>query len=215
MSSYIFKKILSANYETCGNDLQYAIEYEDETNILYVFFQGSTSKEDWKNNFDFPVKPYSQGQRKLLYHGGYCKTWKSARKIVTGKVMSEARKHENCLVVFAGHSQGGCYALEAAEDYEFFMHDMPTVFTYGAPKLCYGKRTSDILREHLFIFQFVNTNDPVPYLPPFPGYCHADRLYKYKKAFNFWRFITGKDHTDYANCQTMIDSLQDMARIRR
>ena len=29
-------------------------------NTLYIYFQCSNGKEDWKNNLDFPAKPYNK-----------------------------------------------------------------------------------------------------------------------------------------------------------
>ena len=54
----LFSLCLNISYTQVGRSANYAVLRE--SNTLYIFFQGSDGKNDWKNNLDFPAKPYKR-----------------------------------------------------------------------------------------------------------------------------------------------------------
>ena len=58
----LFKRCLNAKYVHTENGGDYAIEIQDKT--LYLLFQWSKGKEDWKNNFRIPAKAYKKGDNR-------------------------------------------------------------------------------------------------------------------------------------------------------
>ena len=52
----LYKRCLNAKFIHTENDGDYAVEREGD--VLYILFQETSTKTDWKNNFDFPAIPY-------------------------------------------------------------------------------------------------------------------------------------------------------------
>ena len=52
----MFRRCLSAEYTHTSEDGDYCVETDGKT--LYLLFEWSDGKRDWKNNLDFPVTPY-------------------------------------------------------------------------------------------------------------------------------------------------------------
>lgn len=73
----LFNKCLNANYKHVENGGDYALKREGD--LLYILFECSNGKLDWKNNFDFPIKPYKDMGIKWYCHRGFLRVWKSIK----------------------------------------------------------------------------------------------------------------------------------------
>ena len=71
----LFKKILKTKSSKYGEDVD--ISFELEGKRLYVYFVGSNSKTDWKNNFRFFAKMYKKQESPMLVNKGFAKAYKS------------------------------------------------------------------------------------------------------------------------------------------
>ena len=70
-----------------------------------------------------------------------------------------------------GWSYGGALSLLAAEDFYYRFHIKASVYTFGAPKPLWGRKTKKYVRSCVKeAYQFSHINDCVPLMPPFPGY---------------------------------------------
>ena len=64
------KSIKHDEYITAGDDVQYLVRtFHDEKRIRLIF-EESCGKTDWKNNFNFPIKPY-KNQENVLCSGRF------------------------------------------------------------------------------------------------------------------------------------------------
>lgn len=46
--------------------------------ILYIYLQSSDGGEDWKNNLDFPARPYKRMGKTVWYaHRGFVRVWRA------------------------------------------------------------------------------------------------------------------------------------------
>ena len=54
----LFFQCLHIPYSNAGVSASYATRRESDT--LYLYFQGSEGKNDWKNNLDFPSRRISE-----------------------------------------------------------------------------------------------------------------------------------------------------------
>ena len=75
-----FKEVLNADYmhlvqETAS--FAYEIEEYYPLKTLRIYFECSNGLTDWKNNFDFPAKPYRDMQDKWYAHRGFLRVWKA------------------------------------------------------------------------------------------------------------------------------------------
>lgn len=166
------------NWETTGQDVQYSIDVDKNTRTAYLLFQETRSRFDWCVNLDFPARLY----KKYYIHRGYADVWESAKAVVEKfvKICSEYR----CKPVISGWSYGGAMALLAAEEFHYLTEIKPTVITYGAPKILYGRKTRDMFRNVGDFTQYARINDLVTYMIPFPFVHHVERITP-KEKFSF------------------------------
>ena len=102
-------RCLNAQYEITEESGDYAIQREGD--ILYLCFQWSNGEEDWKNNFDFPAKPYSDMGVKWYCHRGFLRVWKAIKPYICDAVHDMSVKK----IVVIGYSHGAAIATLAHE----------------------------------------------------------------------------------------------------
>lgn len=67
--SYYFQKVQNEDWQTAGNDVNYAFVREGDT--LTIYFQGSSSIIDWIRNFMFSKRPYKDMEDPYRVHRGF------------------------------------------------------------------------------------------------------------------------------------------------
>lgn len=181
-----YNELHSLKYEKAGEDVDFKIVLKDK-NKLFIYFLGSNSDTDWKNNFNFPAKVYKKQESCIMAHRGFAKAYKSANDIIFEKIKSVVFENNlditNTTVVFVGHSFGGAMAVLAAEDFYYRYDIRPNLITYGAPRVIFGKKAKNYVRGCIAdAFQYAHRNDIVTYVPPFFTHISKNKLGK----FNFF-----------------------------
>ena len=158
-------------YITSGDDVQWTVKVDDENKIFRLIFEDSCGKRDWLNNLNFPVKIYKRQESCLLAARGWGKAYKSCKDEVM-KAMEIAIWLDPCYEIhICGWSYGGALSLLAAEDLFYRFHKKARVFTFGAPKPLFGRKTQEYVRSCVEeVHQYSHVNDCVTIMPPFPGY---------------------------------------------
>lgn len=163
----LFERCLRAKYIHTDNGGDYAIEVEDGT--IYILFEWSDGKEDWKNNFDFPAKPYRYMDNLWFCHRGFLKVWKAMRDEINEKVQDIIDTDYTIKnIVCVGYSHGGAMSLFATEDMMYQYGDILTVegYGFGAPRVVWGF-VPKAVKTRLKAFKVVrNIPDIVTHLPP-------------------------------------------------
>lgn len=186
-----FYKTFSLHYDNVGTDVSYKIEKKvfnkdtsKEYSILYIYFQGSEGKNDWKANFRFykkiySRKPYKGMETKFRVHAGFLECWKQVEDIVKEKIKDS---HIKYIYIF-GYSHGAALATLCHECVWFNRPDLRSkIFTYAfeAPRVYASFRVKKSLKErwnNCFVFR--NSNDIVTHLPSVLfGYTHVGTLVK-------------------------------------
>jgi hypothetical protein len=160
----LFKKCLSANYTTVDNQGDYAIKQIGTK--LYLFFEWSDGATDWKNNFNFPAKPYKDMGKLWFCHRGFLKVWKSIEPYVKDAIMKPTVKS----VTIVGYSHGAAIAT-LCHEYVWFnrpdLRDKLVGYGFGAPRVFWGWFMSKELKERWANFHPIrNINDIVTHVPP-------------------------------------------------
>jgi len=101
-----------------------------ENDTLYLNFQGSVSKLDWKQNFDFLQVPYKNMPHRFKVHRGFLTKWKS----IQAEVIKVIRDHKPKQIVITGFSQGAALATLCHEDLVFHGHH-PETWAFGSPRV--------------------------------------------------------------------------------
>jgi hypothetical protein len=167
LSSY-FKGILNANYMHLAEEtasFAYRVEnlYPLKYKVLSIFFEESNGATDWKNNFDFPAKPYRDMRDKWYAHRGFLRVWKAIEPHLRDVIMSPDIK----FIDIYGYSHGAAVALLCHEYCKFHRPDINVCgYGFGSPRVIWGfpnKRVRDRFKGFTVIR---NKGDIVTHLPP-------------------------------------------------
>lgn len=140
---------------------------------VYVYFAGSESRVDWKNNFnilndDVPPDWNCTSAKKLRTHQGYMRAFKSVASQMLVALQNElSNTAGTSRIVFCGHSLGGALATMASLYAACKLPQLRpniAVVTFGAPQVGDGNfvlHFNDVIQTSVRI---VNPMDPVPRL---------------------------------------------------
>ena len=172
------QRCYNAKYVSVGDNSDYAIERDGDT--LYLLFEWSVEKADWKNNFNFPAKPYKDMGIKWRCHRGFLKVWKSIEPYIETAVLDITVKH----IVIVGYSHGAAIATLAHEYVWFHRPDLRENelegYGFGCPRCYWGFTIKPSLKERWKNFYPIrNENDIVTHIPPaLFGFRHVNKLIK-------------------------------------
>ena len=156
-----FNECLAVKYTQVENAGDYALRWDGST--LKIFFEWSNGKEDWRNNFDFPAKPYRDMEHLWFCHRGFLKVWKSIEPYLVEAISDPDIKK----IEIVGYSHGAAIALLC---YEYCVFHRPTAIVegvgFGCPRVFWGI-VPKAVKERFSGFKVVrNGNDIVTHVPP-------------------------------------------------
>ncbi len=171
----LFKKVLNAKYITIpGSDASFCYEMKQHT--LYIFFEHSNGIVDWKNNFDFPAKPYREMENKWYVHRGFLRVWKSAKEYLKEQILNKSVRE----IVIVGYSHGAALALLC---HEFCVFNRPDIssniygYGFGCPRVVYGYLPRGICKRFKYFYVIRNCRDIVTHVPPtLFGFRHVGKI---------------------------------------
>ena len=143
---------------------------------LYIYFEKSNGATDWKNNLDFPAKPYSEMKDSWFVHRGFLLVFKTIKPYIAPFVTDNKIKS----IVISGYSHGAALALLAHEYCVFNRPDIASNiqgYGFGCPRVLWGTITPR-LRARFDNFTVIrNCRDIVTHLPPaLFGYHHVGKM---------------------------------------
>ncbi|MBQ9729060.1 MAG: lipase family protein [Clostridia bacterium] len=176
----LFSDCLHIPYSQVGRSANYAVKRENDT--LYLFFEGSDGKNDWKSNLNFPAKPYKRMGKTIWFaHRGFLRTWKEIEPFLSDTITDKSVRK----IVIAGYSQGGALAMLCHEYVWYHRPDLRTQtegYGFGAPRVFWGIQTAKLKTRWKSFTVVRNLNDLITHLPPaFLGFSHVGRLLKIGK----------------------------------
>ena len=175
----LFNKCLNANYKHVENGGDYALKREGD--LLYILFECSNGKLDWKNNFDFPIKPYKDMGIKWYCHRGFLRVWKSIKPYLENVVKDPTIKK----IIIIGYSHGAAIA-SLCHEYVWFnrpdlREDGLEGFGFGCPKVYFGFMNKHLKERWKHFHPIKNCSDIVTMAPPIIfGFIHVNKVYKLK-----------------------------------
>lgn len=180
----LFQRTLNASYiQLAENTASYHTERRGET--LYLFFEKSNGATDWKNNFDFPARPYRHMEDVWFVHRGFLRVFKTIEPFLAPLVLDPRVKR----IVSSGYSHGAALALLA---HEYCMYHRPEIaadiygYGFGCPRVVWGPLNRRLKRrfEHFTVIK--NCRDIVTHLPP--------RLFWFRHVGNLLHIGVGKGY---------------------
>lgn len=160
-SKALFDFVNNRQYVHTENGLDYWMHREG--NRLYVTFQSSNGKGDWKDNFDFFPKK-AEPFENVIVHQGFWRQYQGIRN----KFLDELYTGVTAVFI-SGYSLGGAIAQLALYDclWHVSRDKLPlqvSAVGFNSPRV-FVKGQS--LRAHTYTFQdIVHRGDVVPHLPP-------------------------------------------------
>ena len=170
----LFTKILQVEYTHLEEAASFA--YERTRGTLYIYFEESNGATDWKNNFDFPAKPYRRMEHKWYAHRGFLKVWKVIEPHLQAEICDPSVKH----IIIGGYSHGAAIALLC---HEYCKYNRPDVkvegYGFGAPRVLWGFMRKAVKKRFDGFAVIRNGTDIVTHAPPaLFGYRHVGALIK-------------------------------------
>ena len=222
--SELFWKTHTSSYITIGDGVDY--NFEEDGDTLFIFFQGSSQKVDWLQNFNFPRKPYKDMDISYRVHGGFLKCWKQVEDIIIKKItetklvdsinqrIKEPMQREvfkfNRIIV-SGYSHGGALAQFCHECVWYHRPDIRSnCWSYGfeAPRIYAGFKVKKELRDRWSHFLLVrNHKDIVTHCPPrLFGFCDVGTVLHIGRFQHYEGWDPVKSHYP----QMVRDSLEEV-----
>ena len=185
--------ILAKLFEDCVYNVKYNqtekganYAFVEEGDVLYIYFQHSTSISDWLRNFWLFKRPYKNMNIPYYVHGGFLSAWKEVLYIIIAKIKEVKTPHTLRTwyndtdfidrpnyrfrkIVIAGYSQGGALSGLCHECVWFnrpdIRHDIYG-FGFESPRFYRGLFVKKALRERWYNYTIIrNHNDIVTHLP--------------------------------------------------
>lgn len=174
----LFQKILDLKekYVHLDNDASFYFERKGDT--LYIYFEKSNGATDWKNNFDFPAKPYRDMKNKWFAHRGFLKVWKTIEPYLQPYICDLAVNK----IEIGGYSHGAAIALLCHEYCKFNRPDISDNiegYGFGCPRVVWGFMKKCVKKRFEGFTIIRNGKDLVTHVPPaIFGYRHAGDMLK-------------------------------------
>ncbi len=143
---------------------------------LFLFFEKSNGAADWKNNLDFPAKPYREMERTWFVHRGFLRVFRSLEEPLARAVTGEGVAK----IVISGYSHGAALALLCHEYCVYHRPDLEKTisgFGFGCPRVVWGYLPKEVGARFKNFTVVRNCRDVVTHLPPaLLGYRHVGKL---------------------------------------
>ena len=197
-----FRECIMASYIHTENDGSYHVHREGSK--LFVYFEKSNGATDWRNNFDFPAKPYRDMKDKWFCHRGFLKVWKAIEPKIKDKLLDP----QIIEIEIVGYSHGGAIAQLC---YEYVKFNRPEIivsgYGFGAPRVLWGF-ASKAVKERFKGFVVVrNGHDIVTHMPPVIfGFRHVGEV----KKIGYVSAGCVRDHTPGEYLESLyVEALED------
>ncbi len=171
----LLSECINTSYHPSNGGSNFAVRRYLDT--LYIFFEGSDGKEDWKVNFDFPAKAYKRmGITAWFAHRGFLDAWKKTEPHLE-KLIADPSVHK---IILVGYSHGAAIALLC---HEYIWYHRPDIRDniescgFGCPRVIWGLPNKAVRSRWKGFSVIRNIDDIVTHLPPaLFGYTHVGKM---------------------------------------
>lgn len=161
-----FKSVLNAKYTHLEEEtasFAYEVKEEDGFKSLHIYFECSNGATDWKNNFDFPAKPYRDMEDKWYAHRGFLRVWKVIEPHLKEVIMTPDIRY----IHIYGYSHGAAIALLCHEYCKYHRPDINVWgYGFGSPRVIWGFPNKRVKERFMGFTVIRNKKDIVTHLPP-------------------------------------------------
>ncbi len=170
----LFYECLEIKYKELENSANYALHRKGDH--LKIYFQHSRGATDWKNNLDFPAKPYRDMDDFWFAHRGFLGVWEVLREPIAPIILDKQIKK----ITAVGYSHGAAMALFCHEYIKFHRPDIENnilSYGFGCPRVLWGFQSKNVRRRFEGFTVIRNLDDLVTHVPPASlGYRHVGKI---------------------------------------
>ena len=168
----LFYECINTRYEAAGCCANYALRRE--FNTIYIFFEKSVGKADWKSNLDFPVRAH----KSWFAHRGFLAVWNEIQPYLANAIADRSIKR----VIITGYSHGAAIAVLC---HEYVWYNRPDLrenlygYGFGCPRVLWGIKSAEMKKRWEKFTVVRNIDDIVTHVPPLLlGYTHVGNMLK-------------------------------------
>ncbi len=173
--SKLFYNCLHKTYIHTESGADYATERIGS--VLYIYFEASNGSTDWKNNLNFPAKPYKRMNKTVWFaHRGFLRVWKSVENLIAKEILNPEVKK----IVTVGYSHGAAVAVLC---HEYIWYNRPDIrdisegYGFGCPRVFWGILTKELGQRWANFTVIRNIDDIVTHAPPKAfGFSHVGKI---------------------------------------
>jgi hypothetical protein len=194
-----------------SHEVNYAIHYEPERDVIQINFQRTVGAADWfANVFEFSSRYYDaidfeDGKLQLRVHHGWGNMYKAIKWEIRNGWKALHDEHPEAATEILGWSLGSGIACLCAQDLNFNFGLKAYLYTFGSVRpFKAARRERGRMREYLDTLckralNFADVNDVISYMPPFRGFMMIGRydLGKHEKRTLPRLLHPYKYHTHY------------------
>jgi triacylglycerol lipase len=133
---------------------------------IYLAFRGTQTISEWNNNVKFAQVDYTFVTNGGLSHQGFTETYRSIHESIVASINNLLISGSYSRLYVTGHSLGGALAVLAAPELRTRTALEPIMYHFAGPRVGdpnFQQRYDGLVTNS---WRTVNTNDPVPELPP-------------------------------------------------
>ena len=170
-----------------SHEVNYAIHYEPERDVIQINFQRTVGAADWfANVFEFSSRYYDaidfeEGKLQLRVHHGWGNMYKAIKWEIRNGWKALHEEHPDAETEILGWSLGSGIACLCAQDLNFNFGLKSYLYTFGSVRpFKAARRERQRMREYLDTLcrralNFADVNDIISYMPPFRGFMMIGR----------------------------------------
>lgn len=188
-------------YETVGDDVQFAVIIDNERKELILQYQESKSREDWKNNLSFLPWPLKLGNKIVWTTHGYARAYQSTMLVPIGDLYLQHKQKPDYKLIIRGWSFGSAMAKIAAR--HFIIKTGETIdelTTFGDVK-CWVNPFTKYKKNIKVCHEYATINDFVTWCVPFyhrTNKCKVGDRFSIRKLFQTEYYHTHYEEYDYS-----------------
>ena len=150
------------------NDITVAscfVAYFPRYNQILVAFRGSANIQNWIEDFNFELVPYS-GCNGCEVHVGFLEDYRVIEEKVNSKVAELIKEHPSATILATGHSLGGALSAIGGLRLRQKFNKQVDVHNFGCPRVGNAAMAQYISSRTNSLYRVVHHKDIVPHLPP-------------------------------------------------
>ena len=201
-----YKKVEYKCRHNHPHDAYYAVIYDEERNVIQIYFKETSSKSQWLANFNFPDAYYDRfhygdNDIQLKVARGWSDLYCALKHQIRDEYGALLKKYGKKEVEIIGWSLGSAIAELCAQDLFFNYKLRAHIFTFGSVKPFCGKNKA--MRAYLAdcykeCYNFRDHNDIVGYMVPLSRYFALNHINIEQDKFSIFKlFKPQKYHTEY------------------